>query len=158
MTRLAPSPDYRATYGAPKSLEDLSKHHILAAEGQLTWRLSNASQDLTCRGLSAIKTNSSEMVRELALAGAGIALRSLWDVSSEMASGRLVRVLPEYKGSHDAAIYAVHPVKIRTSIATQSMIDHLQRFFSANDLPRSAHSPTTCSTPWKTCWDLTDTP
>lgn len=56
-----------------------------------------------------MRTNSSEVVRELALSGVGIALRSLWDVSSDLAAGRLVRVLPAIEGSADVGIFALHP-------------------------------------------------
>ena len=57
---------------------------------------------------SAVATNSSEIVRELALTGVGIALRSLWDVGHALRDGGLVRVLPEWEGSADVAVYAVH--------------------------------------------------
>jgi DNA-binding transcriptional LysR family regulator len=70
-----------------------------------------------------VRTNSSEVVRELALGGCGIALRSLWDVHEALASGALVRVLAAYQGSQDVGIYAVHaptpalPARIAAFIA-----------------------------------------
>ncbi len=47
-------------------------------------------------------------MRELCLAGIGIALRSTWDVGAELASGTLRRVLPDWQGATDVAIWAVH--------------------------------------------------
>jgi DNA-binding transcriptional LysR family regulator len=58
---------------------------------------------------SYVETNSSEVVRELALNGVGVALRSLWDVGGDLAAGRLVRVLNDYEGSSGNGIYAVYP-------------------------------------------------
>ena len=86
----------------------LEGHRLLAARGQLPWRLAGPRGDLTIERESHVRTNSSEVVRELTLAGVGIALRSLWDVSGDLASGRLVRVLPVLEGSADVGIYAVH--------------------------------------------------
>jgi DNA-binding transcriptional LysR family regulator len=63
---------------------------------------------VTVEGPSHVATNSSEIVRELALTGVGVALRSLWDVGAALRDGSLVRVLPDWEGSADVAIYAVH--------------------------------------------------
>jgi DNA-binding transcriptional LysR family regulator len=106
---LCASPAYLEAHGAPASLSDLSSHRLLAASGQLPWRLTSGKRQIEAAGVSHVRTNSSEVVRELALSGLGIALRSLWDVSEELASGRLVQVLPEIEGSADVGIYAVRP-------------------------------------------------
>lgn len=112
--RLAPSrrvlcaaPAYLAAAGCPSAIGDLAQHRLLAADGQMPWRLTGAGAT-AIDAPSAIATDSSEVVRELAIAGAGIALRSIWDVDAELADGRLVRVLPDWRGSDDAAVYALH--------------------------------------------------
>lgn len=107
---LCAAPAYLAARGVPDRVADLSRHHLLAARGQLPWRLSGpGGRRLTVTGDSIVATNSSELVRELAMAGAGIALRSLWDVGPELGEGRLVRVLPDHEGLTDVGIYAVRP-------------------------------------------------
>lgn len=106
---LCAAPAYLEAHGAPATLADLSNHRLLAASGQLPWRLTIGKRQIDVAGVSRVRTNSSEVVRELALSGLGIALRSLWDISDELASGRLVRVLPEIEGSADVGIYAVRP-------------------------------------------------
>jgi len=106
---LCASPAYLARRGAPESVDDLRGHDLLAAEGQLPWRLAIDGREQVVAGQSVVRTNSSELVRELALAGVGIALRSLWDVSGDLAAGRLVRVLAKAEGSLDVGIYAVRP-------------------------------------------------
>lgn len=105
---LCAAPAYIATNGMPARVEDLAVHRLLAADGQMPWRLVSGKRTTLVTQPSHVRTNSSEMVRELALGGVGIALRSLWDVGDALASGRLVRVLPDWEGSADVGIYAVH--------------------------------------------------
>ncbi len=105
---LCASPAYVARHGAPATLADLSRHRLLAADGQTPWRLVNGRTRRTLDLRSHVRTNSSEMVRELALAGQGIALRSLWDVEDALADGRLVPLLDGWEGPDDLAVYAVH--------------------------------------------------
>ncbi|MFT3967877.1 MAG: LysR family transcriptional regulator [Sphingobium sp.] len=106
---LCAAPAYLAAHGVPDAPARLHEHRLLAAEGQMPWRLIGPDGLFSIDGTSHVRTNSSEVVRELALAGVGIALRSLWDVSGELASGALVRILPDIGGSEDAGIFAVHP-------------------------------------------------
>lgn len=106
---LCAAPSYIAAHGAPQQLADLGDHRLLAATGQLPWRLSGPKAMVQHHGVSHVRTNSSEVVRELALSGVGIALRSLWDVHRELASGALIRVLPQIGGARGIAIYALHP-------------------------------------------------
>ncbi len=105
---LCAAPRYLDTHGLPQDVKALANHNLLAASGQLPWRLVGPKGLRLVDGESTVRTNSSEVVRELAIAGAGIALRSLWDVSRDLSDGRLQRVLPAYQGSADVAIYAVH--------------------------------------------------
>ena len=101
------APAYLAVHGAPGSPEDLARHRVLAAEGQMPWRLARGRREVVVDLPSAVATNSSEVVRELALGGAGVALRSLWDVGEALRDGRLVRVLPGWEGTRGAAIWTV---------------------------------------------------
>jgi DNA-binding transcriptional LysR family regulator len=127
---LCASPAYLAAHGTPDVLGDLRRHRLLAAEGQLPWRLSGPEGEVAHKGASIVQTNSSEMVRELTIAGAGISLRSLWDVSHELEAGTLMRVLPYYEGAREAAIYAVHTPAPRVPAPVRAMTDHLADWFS----------------------------
>lgn len=105
---LCAAPSYLAAQGTPATIADLAQHRLLAAAGQMPWRLVAGTRTTDVAQDSHVRTNSSEMVRELAIGGVGIALRSLWDVGDALRSGRLVRVLPEWEGSQDVGVYAVH--------------------------------------------------
>lgn len=122
---LCAAPAYLAEHGAPRTVADLAAHRLLAADGQLPWRLTAGGKRVSVAGVSHVRTNSSEIVRELALRGVGIALRSLWDVADLIDGGQLVRVLPQLAGSDDVAIHAVHaPVPALTAAAAR-FIDYM---------------------------------
>ncbi len=140
MHRLAPnrrvlcaSPAYLAEHGAPESLDDLRRHAQLAAENQSTWRLEGPEGAVVFRARSRVRTNSSEVARELALAGVGIALRSTWDVGDELRDGRLQVVLPQYAGSSDVAIFALTAGRARAETRVRAFIDFLSGLYG--DVP-----------------------
>lgn len=127
---LCTSPDYIAAYGRPATIDDLARHRLLAADGQLPWRLASGRMRRQIDGRSVVRTNSSEIVRELALAGLGIALRSLWDVADMVADGRLVRLLDRWEGPDDLAVHAVLPKGAGQPAAVHAFIDHLEDAFA----------------------------
>ncbi|MBB6124660.1 LysR family transcriptional regulator [Sphingobium subterraneum] len=124
------APAYLAEHGRPDGIAELVWHRLLAADGQLPWRLRGPDGVRMVEGTSVVATNSSEVVRELTLAGGGIALRSLWDVGAELGSGLLERLLPDHEGSSDVGIYAVHPPIIGAPGAVTAFIDYVTELYS----------------------------
>lgn len=126
---LTASPAYLARHGTPETIEALARHRLLAATGQLPWHLVAERRRRIVEGPSHVRTNSSELVRELALSGVGIALRSLWDVSDALNDGRLVQLLPEWEGVRDLGLYALHADARRPWPAVQAFVDFLIALF-----------------------------
>lgn len=126
---LCAAPAYRARHGLPEDVGGLADHRLLAANGQLPWRLVGPAGPVLVDGQPFVRTNSSEVVRELAIAGIGIALRSLWDVSRDLADGRLERVLADHEGSADVGIYAVHPRSAVVSPNVSAMIAYIRALY-----------------------------
>lgn len=126
---LCAAPAYLDRHGAPPAIARLAGHRLLAATDQLPWRLDGPGGPVTVNGRSHVRTNSSEVVRELAIAGVGIALRSLWDVGRDLVEGRLVRVLPDHEGSADVGIYAVHPRAAQVPAPVTALVDHLRAIY-----------------------------
>jgi DNA-binding transcriptional LysR family regulator len=127
---LCAAPDYLARMGVPERLGDLARHRLLAAQGQMPWSLEGPDGPVSWAGISAVRTNSSEVAREMALGGQGIALRSLWDVAPALASGALVQVLPAWEGSRGAGVYLVHPPVPRVPATVRALIDHMRGVFA----------------------------
>lgn len=122
---LCAASSYLEAFGEPASLNDLKGHRLLATTSQLPWQLDGPDGTVRHQSVSHVQTNSSEVVRELALGGCGIALRSLWDVSEALREGRLRRVLPQYQGAHNVGIYAVHAATPTLPARLRAFIDHL---------------------------------
>lgn len=131
---LCASPDYIARHGRPESIADLAAHRLIAAHGQVPWKLHQQGVRKTVDFRSHVRTNSSEIVRELVLSGAGIALRSLWDIREYLATGALVPILPEWEGPSDLAVYAVHLRAPGRPAAVDAFVDYLKAMFCKLDL------------------------
>ncbi len=137
---LAAAPDYLARRGMPSSIDALASHDCLVARehteaGQhrtALWTLRHARDGSTARvhvqGL--LSSNSGEMVRDWCLAGRGVMLRSLWDIAPHLASGELVRVLPQY-AMPDADIHWVAPWRPKTPRRVRLLVDFLAEGFRA---------------------------
>ncbi|MCH7296827.1 LysR family transcriptional regulator [Acinetobacter higginsii] len=130
---LCASPTYLQQYGVPTTLSDLKLHRcILQQHGHgLTdqWHLINAEgqvEQVHVEGYFA--TNSGEGVRQAALAGLGISNHSIWHVAEDLASGRLVQVLPDYP-VETTAIYAVFPHRELIAPKVQRFLDYLIDYF-----------------------------
>ena len=126
---LCASPDYIATHGAPQDIDDLRRHICLPAHNNDPWRLDGPNGALTMRPEGMLITNSSEVIREAVIAGLGIALRSTWDIGPELRDGRLVRVLPDYEGSHSVTLSAVYPSRQFLPAKVRLFIDFLAELY-----------------------------
>ncbi|MDO3666440.1 LysR family transcriptional regulator [Acinetobacter higginsii] len=134
---LCASPAYLQQYGVPTTLSDLKLHRcILQQHGHgLTdqWHLINAEgqvEQVHVEGYFA--TNSGEGVRQAALAGLGISNHSIWHVAEDLASGRLVQVLPDYP-IETTAIYAVFPHRELIAPKVQRFLDYLIDYFEQRE-------------------------
>lgn len=125
---LCATPAYLARLGTPENLEDLARHKLLLHNGD-HWRLEGPHGLASVPVPSVIVTNSSEVIREAVLAGLGIALRSTWDIGPELKSGKLVPVLPAYRGGHRVAIHAIYPSRRHLPQRTRVFIDFLAEIY-----------------------------
>jgi DNA-binding transcriptional LysR family regulator len=70
-----------------------------------------------------------EVLREWAIAGLGIALKSTWDVREQLENGSLVSLFPGYTFDADVAIYAVYPHRRLLPAKTRAFIEFLADSF-----------------------------
>lgn len=130
---LAAAPAYLERRGVPTTVEDLAAHDCLVVrenEQFDVWRLQRERDraELRVRVGGRLSSNSGELVRDWCLAGHGIMLRSLWDISGALASGELVRVLPGY-AMVDADIHWLAPHTPSTPRRIRLLVDFLAERF-----------------------------
>ncbi|MDB5890156.1 MAG: LysR family transcriptional regulator [Polaromonas sp.] len=153
---MAASPDYLQRFGMPLTLDELKNHDCLqvrengsrngvsrgSARAGINarfnfWTLQHRRDKSLARVAvhGPLSSNSGELVRDWGLQGRGIMLRSLWDIAPQLASGRLIHVLPEWT-MPDADVHWLAPYRTDSPKRIRLLIDHLVAQFSGE--------------PWKT--------
>jgi DNA-binding transcriptional LysR family regulator len=105
------APDYLARKGIPLRPEDLSRHDciVFGAPPRTTWSFEcGQAEAMVVPVTGSVITNDGEVAHAAALAGAGIVLKSIWDVTEDIRAGRLVALLAAYR-SPATPIQAVYP-------------------------------------------------
>jgi len=99
---LCASPDYLAKAAPIQSPSDLMRHRCLVVrendEDVTLWRFLHPSREPeTIRIHPTMCSNDGAVVRDWALAGQGVAIRSEWNIAGDLAARRLKRVLPGWE-------------------------------------------------------------
>jgi DNA-binding transcriptional LysR family regulator len=151
--RLAPnrrvvcaSPAYLRRHGTPETPEDLAKHNCLTTtDFAMNWDYRSADGKAgSVRVTGRYACDNWEVLREWALAGLGVALKSTWDVRRHLEDGSLVSLLPGYTFASDVAIYAVYPHRRHLPAKTRAFIEFLADSFGPEpywDRPQSLPKP-----------------
>ncbi|EMM4591294.1 LysR family transcriptional regulator [Salmonella enterica] len=128
---LCASPEFLSRYPAPGQLSDLTALPCLVIKERDhpfgVWQLQNKEGEQTVKVTGPLSSNHGEIVHQWCLDGQGIALRSWWDVSENIASGRLIRVLPDYYQS--ANVWAVYVSRLATSARIRTTVEFLWHYF-----------------------------
>ena len=109
--RLYASPRYLQRHGAPATWSDLADHPCVvfrAKDLARTWALRSADGDASVPVRGRIGGDDFTFVRAMVAAGGGIGLLPHINCAADEASGRLVRVLPDYH-ARGASLYVVYP-------------------------------------------------
>jgi DNA-binding transcriptional LysR family regulator len=131
------APSYLKRHPSPKAPAELALHSCLLLqendEDVGLWRLhttraNGRDKEETVRVQPSLLSNDGDVIKQWALAGRGIMLRSEWDTASEIASGKLVRVLPEWR-LPEANIYALVPQRKGLSTRARGFINFLSARF-----------------------------
>jgi len=103
---------YVARRGAPKTLAELEQHDcaILRTDaGAMAWKLtSTTGEEHTVPVRGSISADDISFLKKAVLAGGGIALLPLFLVPREEQSGKLVRVLPDWRFT-GSMLHVVYP-------------------------------------------------
>jgi DNA-binding transcriptional LysR family regulator len=129
------SPAYVARHAPVRTPEDLLQHNCLTwpldgrhEEGDALWQFRGPGGRRELRVSGSLQVNNGEVLREAALAGLGIALLPVWCVAAEIATGQLIRVLPDWQATpttFDHCIYAVYQRHRHVSPKVRALVDFL---------------------------------
>ncbi|MCC7060113.1 MAG: LysR family transcriptional regulator [Burkholderiaceae bacterium] len=126
------SPAYLERRGTPATPADLAQHDCLTfgtygnqARG---WQFVVAGRAVSIRVSGPLECNDGAVLRDWALAGRGLAWRSLWEVGADLAAGRLRTVLDAY-AAPDNAIHAVFAQRKHLPLRVRVFIDYLKNSY-----------------------------
>lgn len=132
--RVVAAPSYLTDKPRPAVPADLSEHDgILFALPRFgtAWRFrQNARAPVEEVSPRRVLTISNALaIRRAALDGIGVALLADWTVESDIASGRLIDLLPDHEGTatdFDSAVWIVYPTRDYVPARLRVFIDHLR--------------------------------
>lgn len=146
------SPEYLRRHGTPRTPAELAQHNFLIANWDSGLAMTLEYKDPVgksgeVRVTGKYACDNWEVLREWALAGLGVALKSTWDVHRNLADGSLVALFPGYSFTTDVAIYAVYPHRRYLPAKTRVFIEFLVESFGPEPYwDRSPATPTTVQT------------
>lgn len=134
---LCAAPEYLARCGRPASIADLRHHACISlqenAEDVTMWRLQAPGADAyaSIRIWPRLTSNDGRVVKQWALKGHGIMLRSEWDVAQELRSGTLVRILPDHALPGADIVALLGSAQRQRSARTMHFLDLLRQSLGA---------------------------
>jgi DNA-binding transcriptional LysR family regulator len=119
------APAYLERHGRPATIDDLTRHDciIYGNPPMDHWRFADAS---SIRVKGTLGANDGEVAHAWALEGAGLVMKSIWDVEEDIRVGRLEVVLPALR-LPAAPIHAVYPHRRHTAAKVRLCVDFLAK-------------------------------
>ncbi|MEC9261764.1 MAG: LysR family transcriptional regulator [Pseudomonadota bacterium] len=106
---LLAAPDYLAKRGNPASPAELREHQCLSFPSQRQWALYRNNQVTQIALRNVMYCNTGDFLTQMAREGAGITVKSVWSVQTELKEGSLVHVLPDYEIERPRDVCALIP-------------------------------------------------
>lgn len=130
---LCASPEYLEREGVPKTPEDLKDAPRLAFSKAVTvntWTLTDAeNRTHIIDGPLRMNANNMNMLHSSALAGVGIAYGPTFVFGESIATGKLIKLLPEYK-TVELSVHALYPTARYVPSKVRRFIDYLAAEFA----------------------------
>jgi DNA-binding transcriptional LysR family regulator len=119
------SPGYVTRFGVPSAPTSLSEHNCLSLGQQRGWTLRVEGEVRVIKVGGRFECNDGAVLHDWALAGKGLAWRSLWEVGADIAAGRLLTVLDDF-AAPPVGIHAVVPQRRHLPLRVRLFIDLLK--------------------------------
>lgn len=117
------SPAYLARRGVPATPAALDQHVCLSLGEQRGWLFRDTQGEIFAVKVGGrLECNDGAVLHEWALAGDGLAWRSLWEVEADLRAGRLVSVLDDW-AAPETGIYAVFPYRRHLALRVRLLVD-----------------------------------
>ncbi|MBA1271781.1 LysR family transcriptional regulator [Stutzerimonas azotifigens] len=129
---LCASPDYLQQRGAPENIEALRGHECIGysnVSSRQFWSFENTDEQGELANVAPrgrFSSNNGEVMREVVLAGLGLALLPSFLVHHHLKAGSLIEVLPHARPK-PYSIYAMYPRSSRASRKVAALCDFLQQ-------------------------------
>jgi DNA-binding transcriptional LysR family regulator len=123
---LVASPDYLARRGTPVALDDLPRHDIIFNSGIANtpeWRFRQGGRERLLHLAPRLLVNDIEAVLMTVKAGRGIGRVLSYQSAEEVATGKLVRLLPETEPAA-LPVHVVVPSKRHMAPKLRAFLDH----------------------------------
>ncbi len=126
------SPAYLVAHGVPRTPADLADHECLSLGQQRGWMFRHPESGVveTLKVGGRFDCNDGAVLHDWALAGRGLAWRSLWEVGDDLKEGRLTSVLDAWQAP-PLGIYAVFPQRRHLPLRVRLFIDLLRDTYGA---------------------------
>ncbi|WP_421414156.1 LysR substrate-binding domain-containing protein [Agrobacterium tumefaciens] len=105
------SPDYLARMGSPETPADLAYHDCLTfnfRRARPSWPFRDRDRDIAHPVKGSIVVNNGETMKQMALAGAGVARVGLFHVADDITAGRLIPLLEDFNPGDLELVHAVY--------------------------------------------------
>ena len=126
---LCASPSYLERQGVPQSPDDLKVHRLIGFRNLEPTGLISASGEVAefapKQAAHRMVLNDGMTQKKATLAGAGISINSLWLVHDEIASGKLIQVLPDHTVANSPNLWLIYPKSNVVSAKVRVLIDFL---------------------------------
>jgi DNA-binding transcriptional LysR family regulator len=126
---LCASPHYLESHGVPSHPSELADHQVIAYSywsGGDNWQFDGPDGTVSVTIKPWMHTNNGDTCRTIALAHQGVILQPTFLIGDDLAAGRLMELLPEYR-SIELGIYAVYPTRKHVAPKVRALVEFLEK-------------------------------